>query len=676
MKFCFINLLFFIYFTTHASAQDLPSPIDYFGAPEHRNFSVSPSGRYLASVRDLPLDQMDYENAPVDRNDRLKLSIVDQGAGDQIIVYDFHKEVLVKTINIQGRTVHWLHWASDERLLASISITYDLNIGREYTFQLPAARTVSMTPFSDTVPIVLFANDRAIHQRNLFLSSIADPLADDPDHVLMSAFRRGDLDLWRVNIVTGETNRIATGSPRTFSWVTDRQGQAAFRLDRNKNGTVLTVFSQQNKRQWRKIASARLNDDGYGRSFWPIARGKHTNEMYVLTTPPDHTHTSIAIYNLETGELSPPVLTNDEFDLSGGVLDPHTGEYFGAWYVDDRYKTNFLDQDLQRHMDAINTFFGNDANVKLVSASRDFERLLLNVTSPTKPGDIYTYDRTKRNIKPLFDTRPKLLARHVSEVELLTVTARDGKQFRAYLTHPASVERDQPAPLVVMPHGGPAARDHYDFNPTAQFLASRGYRVLQPNFRGSSGYGVAFEEDGYREWGGKMQTDVLDAFYQIRERGLVKDNKACILGASYGGYVALYAAMTTPEEFTCAISIAGVTDLIDIVKYARESDRESYEFAMQQIGDPRTDKEMLVARSPARNAEKIELPLLLIHGRQDDVVPYDQFTKLTDALKEADIDYKRYVVNDGHQFVRPASTVQSMRRVERFLAKHLGGLSD
>lgn len=673
MKSFIISIFVFFLFYHPANSNGLPSPVDYFGPADQRGFSISLSGRYLAGARDLPLDQIKYANTQADNDDRILLNVVDQGAGDQIFIYDLQEKTLTNTINVQGRTVYWLHWANDERLLASISTTFDMNIGRDFTFQFLAARTVSMTPFSDTEPVVLFANDRAVHRQNLFLSSIVDPLSDESDYVLMSAFRRGDLDLWRVNIITGDAKRIATGTPRTFGWVADNQGLAAFRLDHNANGTVMSVFARKKNGGWNKVISTRLREQETSTAFWPLARSSRAEEMYVLTTPPGEERASIALYNLKTGEISGPIFEHEEYDLSGGLIDPHTGEFFGAWYIDDRYQTAFLDENLQKHMNGINAFFDDDANVRLVAASKDFKRLALVVTSPTIAGEAYAYDRINNELLPLFHTRKKLQNELLAEVEMLTVTARDGMQFRAYLTHPSGIGTDQKAPLVVMPHGGPSARDSYDFDPIAQFLASRGYRVLQPNFRGSSGYGNAFREAGYREWGGKMQTDVLDAFYQVRSRGIVKEGKACILGASYGGYVALYAAMTTPDYFACAISIAGVTDLIDIVRYARENGKEAYEFAVRQIGDPRADKDILIARSPARNAEKIALPLLLIHGRQDAIVPYDQYRKFTTALKELDVEYERHIVNDRHQFVRLASTVRSMRHVESFLAEHLGG---
>lgn len=664
--------------TTLTIDHDLRSPARYFEQPAHRNFSISPSGRYLASVRNLPYEDIDYDALSDEEEEgrRTRLNFISHGIGDQIQIYDFEKESLVKNINIYQQSIYWLHWANDDRLLASISATYDLNLGRKFTFELPAARTISMAPLTDDEPVTLFANDKAVLKQNLYLSNIADPLADDPAHVLMSAYRQGDLDLWRVNIMTGDAQRIATGTPNTFGWIADRTGQPAFRLDQNSNGTIMKVFARSDNNRWRQIIATRLNEKGYGQSFWPIARGRNEHEIFVLSSSQNQPRASISVYDLRNGEISAPILTDKNFDLIGGLIDPHTGEYFGAWLIDDRYRLIFQDESLQPHVRGINAFFDNAANVKLVAASRDLRRLLLEVSAPTIPGEIYAYDRIKKNITPMFDTRPYLRAKDLSPVEMITVTARDGVTFRAYLTHPYGTAANEQAPLIVMPHGGPAARDYYEFDPTAQFLASRGYRVLQPNFRGSSGYGRAFEEAGYREWGGKMQTDVLDALFQIRDRGLIKDKDVCILGSSYGGYVALYAALTTPEYFRCAISIAGVTDLPDILKYSKKIDRDTYDYNVRRIGDPKTEKDLLEERSPARRAEETNIPLLLIHGRYDNVVPYDQFLKLTKALDKNDIEYEWYAVNDGHTFHSLSSTVQTMKRIEKFLATHLGGKSE
>ncbi len=668
---------FFCLTVTAASASELLSPAVYFKNPQHRLFSISPSGRFLALVRDLPFEEVEYpefDEPEKKRRSRSTVSFIAKTRGDQILIYDLDEGNYVENINVPNQSVYWLHWASDDRILASISVSYDLNFGRNLTFELPASRTISMVRGSGGGDAVtLFANDRAVLRQNLFLSNIADPLPNDPDHVLMSAYRQRDLDLWRVNIVSGDAERVEAGTPRTFGWVTDSQSRAAFRLDKNLNGTLMHVFSRKNGGRWQKIITTRLNEKGEAPQFWPIARGGNEHEMYVLTSPPDQPRAAIATFDLRSGEIAQTTLSDNQYDFGGGLKDPSSGEYIGAWLIEDRYRLVLEDTKLQQHVDGVNAFFSDDANVRLIAADRKLSRLLFEVSSPTIPGDIYFYDRAARHIEPLFDTRPKLGEDNLARVDIATYQARDGQPIRAYITHPVGVAPDAPAPLIVCPHGGPAARDAYDFNPTTQFLASRGYRVLQPNFRGSSGYGRQFETAGDHEWGGLMQTDVIDGLTYVRDQGLIGSNKTCIMGTSYGGYVALYAAMTASDLFDCAISIAGVTDLPDIIEYARDTGRDEFAFAKKLIGDPRADKDILAARSPARHAKEISIPLLIIHGRLDNIVPYAQAKKLADALDAEDFEYEWFDVVDGHSFSRLGSTVQSMRRIERFLGEHLGG---
>ena len=673
MHYIFFSMFALIQSTSVVTSPNLPSPARYFEPAAHRHMSISPSGRYLASARTIPFEEIDYDAFPEDADEgrRTRINLTGSQIGDRIQIYDLERDEIVKGSDFYGQKVYSLHWATDDRLLASISTTYELKFGRDLMFELPAARTFSLTPFDEGEPVQLFANDRIVQRQNLNLSNIVDPLQSDSNHVLMSAYRNRDLDLWRVNIITGEAERIAVGTPRTFAWIADSAGGAAFRLDQNTNGTVMKVYVPQGGDRWRQIITTRLNASGIGERFWPLARADNDNEIYVLTSSDENDLMTVSTYDLDTGAISAPVLRDEHHDFAGGITNPHTGRYIGAWLIDDRYRSVLKDESLQRHIDGVAGFFDDDANVVPITTNRDLRKILFEVSSPTIPGEVYLYDTSERRITPLFDLRPDLKVSHLSPVEILNVTARDGFSFTAYLTHPATLSPDAPAPLVVMPHGGPAARDYHRFDPTAQFLASRGYRVLQPNFRGSSGYGVAFQAAGHREWGGKMQTDVIDAYQVVRARGLIEENKSCIMGSSYGGYVALVAAIETPEHFRCAISIAGVTDLRDILKYARSIDRDAYDFNVQQIGDPRVDRDILDHRSPARRAEDVSVPLLLIHGRFDNVVPYDQFLKLTKALDEHEVDYEWMALNDGHSFAALSSTVQSMRRVEDFLRRHL-----
>jgi dipeptidyl aminopeptidase/acylaminoacyl peptidase len=675
-NYFFLFLILPIWGPLHA-AEKLLSPTAYFDEPEYRYLQVSPDGRYIAMVHDLPIDVsriFDEAEDEAQRKKKRTLSFTGKTGGHQLVIYDLDERRFVKAINFDRHSIYWLHWATNDRLLISISISYNIKYSNALTVELPASRTISLDWRTENA-VMLFAKDRAINRQNINLSRLVDPLPEDPDHVLMAAYKRGDLDLWKVNVISGNSDLIESGASSTFAWITDGNGGASFRLDRNTIGTVMRVYVRTPKGGWKKIISTRMNEKGEAPEFWPIARGDQQNEMYVLATPKDEKMATVKIYDLTLGAFTRTVASNDNFDFGGGLIDPNTGKYMGAWVIEDRYRLLLRDSELQKHIDAVNTFFERDANVRLIAASRNQSRLIFQVSSPTIPGDIYIYNYEERRIEPLFAARPKLLETTLAKVEVIQYETRDGLKITGYLTHPSNISQNKTAPLIVMPHGGPAARDSYDYNPFAQFLASRGYRVFQPNFRGSSGYGRIFLEAGYGEWGGAMQNDLADGVTYLRSRGMAPENKICIVGGSYGGYAALFAAMSPSNTYACAVSISGVTDLIEIVKYARNKTyggEDTYRFAIQQIGDPKRDVDKLIRHSPARNVAQFDIPILIIHGRQDSIVPYAQAKKLMENLDAANISYEKYIVNDGHSFSKLSSTVQSMRKIEAFLKNHIG----
>ena len=651
---------------------------DFYKKPAYRLFSLSPNGRYLAVVQDIPFEEAYrhyLENAEEEKSSRRNrtIDLTKEVYGEQILIYDFETAAFVQQIRFYEHELYWTHWANNDRLLASISTRYKLKFGRIATFELPAARTLSID-WRTTEGVVLFDKDRAIQRENLSLSSVVDPLPDDSNHVLMSAYKNNDLDLWRVNVLTGKAEREGIGAAGTFGWITDHAGKPVFRLDQNRSGSVMRVFTPDERGRWKKTYTAPLNNSGESSVFQPIGKGEQVGEMYVLATPDGEDKAVIKAFDTQSGTLTRTIAATESYDIGGALIEPGTGAYFGAWYVDDRRRLLLKSTDLQRHIIAIEGFFDHDANIHLVAANREYSKLIIQVTSPTISGEVYAYDYANTRIDPLFVAYPKLSEEKLSPTEIVRYQTRDGLLITGYLTHPRRVGETGLAPLVIMPHGGPAARDYYDFDPGVQFLASRGYRIFQPNFRGSSGYGSAFMEAGYGEWGGKMHDDLMDGIAYLVDRGVATPGNICIVGASYGGYAALFASMTEPETFACAVSIAGVTDLPDLLEHERRdkgNSREDFQFVVKQIGDPKTDRALLEARSPARHPEKLTIPLLLIHGRFDQVVPYAQFVDLTNALNEADIKYQWMALNDDHNLASLSSRVQSMKKVERFLNTHL-----
>lgn len=659
------------------SDRDL-SPVEFYKKPAYRLFSISPNGRYLAIVEDIPFEEA-YKHSldkPEQENSKKRGPTIDLTShvyGEQILIYDFDSNAVIQTLRFYERELYWTQWANNDRLLASVSTNYKLKFGRIATFELPAARTLSID-WRTQDGVVLFENDRALQRENLTLSSVVDPLPADGNHVMMSAYKNGDLDLWRVNVLTGDAEREGIGGNGTFAWITDHAGNPVFRLDQNRSGSVMRVFTQNERGRWEKIITTPLNGSGGSSIFQPIAKGREPGEIYVLATPDGEDKAVIKAFNIKTGALTRTVAAANGYDIGGGLIEPETGIYRGAWYLDDRRRLILENAELQRHVNGIAAFFGHDANIRLLAASREYSKLIILVTSPTISGEVFAYDYANTRLDPLFASYPKLSEERLSPVEILRYPTRDGNWINSYLTHPRKVGDTGLAPLVIMPHGGPAVRDYYDFDPGAQFLASRGYRVFQPNFRGSSGYGAAFLEAGFHEWGGKMHDDLMDGVAYLVDRGLARPGNICIVGASYGGYAALYASMVEPEIFSCAVSISGVSDLPGLLDHERKdrtNSKEDFQFIVKQIGDPKADRAMLEARSPKRHPEKLTVPLLLVHGRYDQVVPYAQFTDLTSALNEAEVKYEWLVLNDGHNLAALTSKVQSMKKVDRFLNKHL-----
>ena len=241
---------------------------------------------------------------------------------------------------------------------------------------------------------------------------------------------------------------------------------------------------------------------------------------------------------------------------------------------------------------------------------------------------------------------------------MITYKARDGQLIRAYGLLPADYESGKKYPLVVMPHGGPHARDRSTYDEFAQFIATRGYVVIKPNFRGSTGYGKAFEEAGYREWGGLMQDDLTDAVDYLVRQGVADPERICIVGISYGGYAALMGAVKTPDLYQCTVSINGVGHLPRIIgsqiRRAEDDDR-AREIMHERIGNPKTDEDLLELNSPTLQADKIRIPVLVIAGGEDNVVPVWQSRSLVKAFERNDVEHRYIELDDAKSLCIPTA---------------------
>lgn len=303
--------------------------------------------------------------------------------------------------------------------------------------------------------------------------------------------------------------------------------------------------------------------------------------------------------------------------------------------------------------------------------SRDGEKLLFSVASDRDPGAFYLFDRATGRASLLFASKPWIEPERMAEQRPIRFAARDGLELHGYLTLPPD-RGDRKLPLVLLPHGGPhGVNDDWFFDTDAQFLASRGYAVLQVNIRGSSGRGEKFDALGHRQWGGQMVDDLIDGVRWTLAQGFVDAERICAHGASYGAYAAMMSAIRTPGMFKCAVGYAGLYDLAMIYdEYDAKSSATSYNYTVKVIG---RDAAELAATSPTRQADKLTIPVLLVHGADDGVTPRAQVEAMRDALKKVGRPPEWFVVEDeGHGFYAPKNRRAFYEKLEAFLAKHIG----
>jgi dipeptidyl aminopeptidase/acylaminoacyl peptidase len=362
--------------------------------------------------------------------------------------------------------------------------------------------------------------------------------------------------------------------------------------------------------------------------------------------------------------IGPPREQSPLLDSNGVVL--------GFSHQDRFVEYDFVEPRLKALWPAYRAAF-KDQQVSLVSWTPDLRKLILYVAGPGNPGGYYIADTTTKRVDPIGAAYPKVTASDVGTVRFVDYKAADGLDIQGVLTLPRG-KPEKNLPLIVFPHGGPRAHDDLSFDWWAQALASRGYAVLQPNFRGSTGYGRAFLEAGYGEWGAKMQTDLSDGVADLARQGVIDPKRVCIVGASYGGYAALAGVSLQKGVYRCAVSVAGLSDLPgrlhdETLRYGERStairDRKRL-YGVDSENDPK-----LRARSPAAHADAVQVPVLLIHGKDDTVVPFSESQKMASALRSAGKPYE-IVALDGedHNLSKSVTRQQMLTATVAFLEKN------
>ncbi|MCG7553245.1 S9 family peptidase [Pseudoalteromonas sp. Of11M-6] len=498
-------------------------------------------------------------------------------------------------------------------------------------------------------------------------SYILDPLVNDEDKMLIvtypwSGSKEPVTVVYEVNVHSGVRRKVSISPRRMGRFLTDHQGEVRAVASTDDNGNTSVFIKNTKDSDWKELTLAQDLDDywlhGFDESgklaYLSAAKAGEPRGVYQLT--------------LETGKLK-HFFQDKLVDPSKIWRDPVNQTPF-AIELDPDYPTYaFVDQDSiwsQRLKSLIASIPGNQ--IRIVSGTRDGSRVIVFAGSDINPGNYYLFDSKKNQLGLLVANRSWIDPNSMSTMEAISFKGRDGITIHGYLTTPQGKEK-QNLPLIVMPHGGPhGPRDYWQFDPEVQMLASRGMAVLQINFRGSGGYGDAFEELGYRKWGKEIQYDIIDGTRDLISKGIADKNRICIMGASFGGYSALQSAILEPDLFQCAVGVVGVYDLPLMFEEGDIAQRSSGVAYLERVLG--TDEKQLKEFSPSYNVEKLKVPVLIVHGGEDQRAPIEQAESLIDALKKADKPYQYYLLEDeGHGFYKPEHRLKYFKKVLAFLEK-------
>jgi pimeloyl-ACP methyl ester carboxylesterase len=581
-----------------------PPPVEAYGKlPVVEQISLSPSGNRFAFVAVIGEDR----------------KLVAASSDGQAVIY---------AVSVGTTKVLSVEWVGEDHLLVKVSHTHHLsvewNVGEiEFpTVLVVNLRTNSVFPvFKDSqkvAPNIVGYYGAAQVEGRLYGYFGGQTFGQSSG----GTYWGNGWDLYRVDLDTSEPTLAARGNRYLTDWVVGTDGQVIARATHDQVSGDWQVLS--GKFNGRLIASGNAKLSGVG-----IERGRTSDS--ILVELPKESGGALQQFSLTDDKaVQPPPIT----DSDGVLVDPVSRLWTGVTERGDQRSPLFFDAQAEaRARGAFKAFPG--LSVTLLSYTADLGRMIVKTSGGGDSGTYWLVDISTGKADPIGEAYPLVKTADVGPIEMVDWTAGDGLALHGVLNLPPGREPKN-LPVIVMPHGGPEDRDYPEFWWWSQLFASRGYVVFQPNFRGSSGYGDAFRDAGFGEWGRKMQTDISDGLEALVKRGIVDPKRACIVGWSYGGYAAQAGVTLQHGLYRCSVSMAGLSDLAAFINGRRNyriTDQERYWNAF--MGVDKRGKSSLAAISPAKQADQADAPILLIHGKDDSVVPIDQSLGMQRALKSA-----------------------------------------
>lgn len=595
-----------------------------FGNPERARPRLSPDGKYLAYI------------APDDKN-VLQVWLCTVGeTDDRQLTADKKRGIRAYFWTYDGNQLIYMQDADGDENFHCYAVSIHSNIVRD------------LTPFQGVK---------------------AEPIELDPDHPdqILVGMNLNDpqiFDVYRVNLSNGAVEFDTQNPGNIINWMADPELQIRVAVAATPDGGSDLLYRATVDQEWELLRHWSADDEGY-----PVGFSADGKTLYLVGS---HDANAQRLLALDLATRQETVIAADEqYDVGGVVTHPTNHTLQAVAFYRDKLNWQILDNSIAADFEAIAQVRPGEFSIGSRTLADD--RWLVSYTADDGPVYYYIYDRNSKTSTFLFSNQPELEQLALASMQPISYSARDGLTIHGYLTTPAGIPA-QNLPAVLLVHGGPWARDTWGYDPEAQWLANRGYAVLQVNFRGSTGYGKAFLNAGNREWAAKMHDDLLDAVNWLVDQGIADRHKVAIMGGSYGGYATLVGLTFTPEVFAAGVDIVGPSNILTLLQsippYWEPIKAQMY----HRIGNMETEADFLKSRSPLFFIDRIQKPLLIGQGANDPRVKQAESDQIVEAMRQAGkpVEYVLYP-DEGHGFARPENRLHFYAIAEEFLAKYLGG---
>ncbi|MEP7106841.1 MAG: S9 family peptidase [Ferruginibacter sp.] len=596
---------------------------DFFKNAEKSGFRISPDGNFFSY-------RADYKG---------KMNLFVQKVGDT---------KAIRVTNDTIRSIFNYFWKGNH-------ILYLQDVGGDENFQLFSVQTDG-------------GNLRAITPFPGYRTDLLDDLhyiSGKEKEVMINLNKRNKeyFDPYLVNIETGELTLLYDNNKNYDSWYVDNEG--TIRMATKTDGVNITYLY----RAAAKDSFSTLITTSFKDQFNPQAFDAANKNIYALSNI-GRDKIALVLYDPAKKKEVKELYANSEYDLEGIDYDKKAKKLIRVTWTGEKSEDHYFDPAWKAISDRLKTKFKN-YEVDFTSYDDEREKAIIWTSNDRLPGVFYTYDFTTKATTKIADAYPWLMEQDLAFMKPVTYSTRDGITIHGYLTLPKGVAAAN-LPVIINPHGGPWARDEWGYNPEVQFLANRGYAVLQMNYRGSTGYGKKFWESSFKQWGKKMQEDLSDGVSYLIKNGIADPKRVAIYGGSYGGYATLAGVAFTPELYACAVDYVGVSNLFTFMKTIPPYWKPYLDMFYQMVGDPKKDSLLMAEASPVLHADKIRAPLFVAQGANDPRVNKDESDQMVKALQARGVQVEYMVKNDeGHGFHNQDNRFDFYDAMEKFLDKYL-----